>query len=171
MEDSIDLPRISTVGAPLVGLKYARIRSYLAFVWLGLGTLLPFNFFITTGPYFCKQLRDTDLLNASVALDVLYENSVTLCASFTNFITILLVTFIFVPYIYKYRIYTSLILIIISFLISLTSAIISAKHWRTIFFALTMVLVMIQSICGAILLNCFFSLASTLPSQYIQGMI
>jgi hypothetical protein len=34
-----------------------------------------------------------------------------------------------------------------------------------------MVLVMIQGVLCAILLNCFFSLASTLPSRYIQGNI
>jgi len=34
-----------------------------------------------------------------------------------------------------------------------------------------MILVMIQSVLCAILLNCFFSLASTLPSRYIQGFV
>jgi len=34
-----------------------------------------------------------------------------------------------------------------------------------------MILVMIQRVFCAILLNCFFSLASTLPSRYIQGFV
>lgn len=169
MEESIDLPRLSTTTIPLVGSFYARNRSYLAFVWLGLGALLPFNFFITAGPYFCKKLRNSNLPNASVPLELLYENTVTSCASFTNLLTMILITFIFVPYIYKYRIYTSLIITIICFIASLTLALVHTRQWRGLFFALTMILVMIQSVCSAILLNSYFSLASTLPSQYIQG--
>jgi equilibrative nucleoside transporter 1/2/3 len=171
MDSSLDLPRRATSAIPLVGSIYAKTRSYIAFVWLGLGTLLPFNFFITAGSYFCKQLKDPTLSNTSIHLELLYENTVTLCASFTNLLTVILVTFIFVPYIHKYRIYTSLIVIIICFCISLATALPSDKTWRGIFFAVTMILVMIQSVCSAILLNCFFSLASTLPSRYIQGKI
>jgi len=167
MDSSVDLPRITVT--PLIGSIYAQTWSYLAFVWLGLGTLLPFNFFITTGPYFCRQLRDSTSPNTTVSLELLYENAVTTSASFTNLITIILVTCIFIPYIHKYRIYTSLIVIIICFILSLTFALISSKSWRGLFFAIIMILVMVQSICSAVLLNCFFSLASTLPSRYIQG--
>jgi len=172
MDDSVNLPRISTTATPLIGSNYPYIRSYIAFVWLGLGTLLPFNFFITAYPYYRCKLEDRTLPNTTyIHLDLLYENTVTLCASLTYLITMILVTFIFIPYIHKYRIYTSFIIIIICFSISLTFALISEKHWRVIFFILTMLFVMIQSVCSAVLLNCFFSLASTLPSRYIQGKI
>lgn len=172
MENSIDVAGTSTAATPLIGTIYHRAWSYLAFVWLGLGTVLPFNFFITADPYFRHKLHDSTLSNTSIFhLELLYENTVIVCSSFTNLITIIVVTFIYVPYIHKYRIYTSLCGITICLLICLSFTFINVKHWREIFFALTMIFVMIQSICSAILLNCFFSLASTLPSRYIQGKI
>jgi equilibrative nucleoside transporter 1/2/3 len=171
MDSSINQRRLSTTTTPLIGSLNAQTRSYIAFIWLGLGTLLPFNIFITADPYYRCKLEERNQSNTSIRLELLYENTVILCSSFTNLITVLLVTFICVPYIYKYRVYTSLIVTIICFLITLSIALPSDKSWRGIFFAATMIIVMIQSVCSAILLNCFFSLASTLPSRYIQGKI
>ena len=76
-----------------------------------------------------------------------------------------------VPYVLKYRIYTSFVIIIVCFFVTVGPALSPAIRYPYLFFAVTMVLVIIQSICSAILLNCFYSLASTLPSQYIQGII
>ncbi|CAF4225229.1 unnamed protein product [Rotaria sp. Silwood2] len=169
---SVDQSRISTNAIPLIGSIYSRTWSYLAFVWLGLGVLLPFHFFIIADPYFRHQLHDSTLSNASISrLELSYENVVTLCASVTQITTIILVTFIFVPYIHKYRIYTSLFGITICLIICLSLIFVNVEKWRLIFFISTMILVMIQSMCCAVLLNCFYSLASTLPSRYLQGFI
>ena len=171
MENSVELPRMSTATTPLIGSIYHRHWSYLAFVWLGLGTLLPFNFFITADPYFRHKLHDPASNKTMSGYELFYENTVTICASLTNLITAILVTFICVPYIHKYRIYTSLSGITICLTICFALTFQSVKKWRGIFFGLTMVLVTIQSVCSAVLLNCFFSLTSTLPSRYIQGKI
>jgi equilibrative nucleoside transporter 1/2/3 len=166
------MPRISTAERPLIGSIYDRSWSYVAFVWLGLGTVLPFNFFITANPYFHYKLHDSTSPDTSMSrLELSYENAVTLCAAFTNLITVIIVTFIYVPYIHKYRIYASLCGITLCLLACFSLIFINVQHWRGIFFALTMIFVMLQSVCSAILLNCFFSLASTLPSRYIQGKI
>ncbi|CAF3293153.1 unnamed protein product, partial [Rotaria sp. Silwood2] len=155
---SVDQSRISTNAIPLIGSIYSRTWSYLAFVWLGLGVLLPFHFFIIADPYFRHQLHDSTLSNASISrLELSYENVVTLF------------TFIFFPYIHKYRIYTSLFGITICLIICLSLIFVNVEKWRLIFFISTMILVMIQSMCCAVLLNCFYSLASTLPSRYLQG--
>ncbi|UJR27624.1 hypothetical protein I4U23_008905 [Adineta vaga] len=171
MDNSLDLPRSSAATTPLIGSIYHGTWSYIAFIWLGLGTTLPFNFFITADPYFRHKLHDPSSNISMSHLEFFYENSVTICASLTNFLTVILVTFIYVPYIHKYRIYTSLTGITLCLLTCFAFTLINVKKWRAIFFAITMVLVMIQSVCSAILLNCFFSLASTLPSRYIQGFI
>ncbi|CAF4983367.1 unnamed protein product [Rotaria sp. Silwood1] len=172
MENSINSPRVSTTSIPLVITIDGHNWSYWAFVWLGLGSLLPFNFFITADPYFRYKLHDSKIENSSASrLELSYENTVTLCASIPNLIATILVTFIFVPYIHKYRIYTSLIGITICLLICFVFIFINVSQWREIFFIITMILVMIQGVLCAILLNCFFSLASTLPSRYIQGFV
>ncbi|CAF3539039.1 unnamed protein product [Rotaria sordida] len=172
MHTPINQARISNNAIPLIGSIYNRTWSYLAFVWLGLGVLLPFNFFIVADPYFRHKLHNTAIPNASIShLELSYENIVTLCSSLTNIITIILVTFIFVPYIHKYRIYTSLCGITICLSVCLSFVFINVENWRVIFFIITMILVVIQSVCSTVLLNCFYSLASTLPSRYIQGFV
>ncbi|CAF3065476.1 unnamed protein product, partial [Rotaria sp. Silwood2] len=126
----------------------------------------------TADPYFRYKLHDSKISNSSVSrLELSYENAVMLCASVPNLIATILVTFICVPYIHKYRIYTSLSGIAICLLICFALIFVNVSQWREIFFIVTMILVMIQGVFCAILLNCFFSLASTLPSQYIQGFV
>jgi equilibrative nucleoside transporter 1/2/3 len=170
MDSSTDLLRATTNSIPLVGTIDGHNWFYWAFVWLGLGSLLPFNFFITADEYFRYKLHDSTMPNSSASrLELSYENAVTLCASVPNLITAILVTFICVPYIHKYRIYSSLTGITVCLLICFSLIFVNVNQWREIFFIVTMILVMIQGCLCAILLNCFFSLASTLPSRYIQG--
>ncbi|CAF1462440.1 unnamed protein product [Adineta steineri] len=172
MDSSSNSPRVSTTSVPGVITIDGHSWSYWAFVWLGLGSLLPFNFFITADPYFRYKLHDPTMPNSTVSrLELSYENAVTICAAVPNLIATIFVTFVCIPYIHKYRIYTSLSGITICLLICFSLIFVDVHRWREIFFFLTMILVMIQGVFCAILLNCFFSLASTLPSRYIQGFV
>ncbi|CAM2721714.1 unnamed protein product [Rotaria socialis] len=172
MDSPSHSPRVSTTSVPLVLAVDGHSWSYWAFVWLGLGSLLPFNFFITADPYFRYKLHDSKTPNSSASrLELSYENAVTLSVSVPNLIATILVTFVCVPYIHKYRIYSSLSGIAICLLICFAFIFVNVNQWREIFFIVTMGLVMIQGVLCAILLNCFFSLASTLPSRYIQDKI
>lgn len=169
MENSVNRLRLSTTTAPLIGSLRAQTRSYLAFILLGLGTLLPFNFFITAGPFYCVKFKNSNQTETSISLGLLYESTVILCASLTNLITVILVTVKFAPYIHKFRIYTSFSVIMLCFLLSLGLVLIKEVRHPYLFFSVTIVLVMVQSVCSTVLLNSFYSLASTLPSRYIQG--
>ena len=172
MDSTSNSPRVSTTSVPMVVSLDGHNWSYWAFVWLGLGSLLPLNFFITADPYFRYKLHDPTMPNSSASrLELSYENAVVLCASVPNVIATILVTFIFVPYIHKYRIYTSLIGLTLCLLACFAFVFVNVSKWRELFFVITMIIIMIQSVLNAILLNCFFSLASTLPSRYIQGKL
>lgn len=171
MENSLEVPPLTTTRTPLIGSIRAQTRSYIAFVLLGVATLLPFNFYIAANSYFsCKFNDSSGADNSSVHVGYIYESTVILCGSFTNLITLILVTMKCAPYVLKYRIYISFIIIIICLLLSIGPALATNIAHTYIFFGLTMVLVMIQTVCSAVLLNCFYSLASTLPNRYIQGM-
>ena len=172
MDSPTNSQRVSTSSVPLVVTVDGHNWFYWAFVWLGVGSLLPINFFITADPYFRYKLHDSTMPNSSASrLELAYENAVMLSSSLPNLIATILVTFIFIPYIHKYRIYTSLSGITACLLVCFALIFVDVNHWREMFFMLTMILVIIQSVFCAILLNCFFSLASTLPSRYIQGNI
>ena len=171
MENSIDIPPLTTARTPLIGSLKAQTRSYIAFILLGVATLLPFNFYITANAYFSCKFNDTSgAKNSSIHVGYIYESTVILCGSFTNLITLILVTVKCAPYVLKYRIYVSFIIIIVCLLLSIGPALATSIEHTYIFFGLTMVLVMIQTVCSAVLLNCFYSLASTLPNRYIQGI-
>lgn len=162
--------RFSANSPPVIGSIYHYKLSYLAFICLGLGVVLPFHFFIIADPYFHYKLHNSHSVNESISfLELSYENFVILFSSLPNLVTVLLVTFIFVPYIHKYRVYASFFGIAICFVICLLFAFVDVTQWSVAFFILTMVFVVIQSICSAVASNCLFSLTSTLPSRYIQG--
>lgn len=169
--DSInDISRITTNSMPIIMNIDSYQWVYWAFVWLGLGSLLPFNFFITADPYFRYKLHDPTAPNASISkLESSYENAVTLCAAIPNLLGTIVVTFFCIAHVHKYRISGSLIGIALCLLICFSLIFVDVHEWRGIFFIITMILVMIQGVLCAILLNCYFSLTSALPSRYIQG--
>lgn len=172
MEVLTDLPQVTTASVPLVTSIDGQSWSYWAFVWLGLGSLLPLNFFITADPYFRYKLHDSTAANGSASrLELVYENAVVICGSIPNLIATILVTFIFVSHIHKFRIYTSLMGITFCLLVCFVLIFIDVHQWRGIFFLITMLVVMLQGVLSAILLNCYFALTSALPSRYIQGRI
>ncbi|CAF0720711.1 unnamed protein product [Adineta ricciae] len=172
MDSSLHSPREPSTSVPTVVTIDGHSWAYWAFVWLGLGSLLPINFFITADQYFRYKLHDPSMPNSTASrLELAYENAVTLSTSLPNLVTTMLVTFVCVPFIHKYRIYTSLSGITICLLICFSLIFVDVHQWREIFFMITMILVMFQGVLSAILLNCFFSLTSTLPSQYIQGFV
>lgn len=172
MDKRMGLSRLHSASTPLIGSVDAHYGIYWAFVWLGLGSLLPFNFFIIAEPHFRFKLHDSSSVNASISrLEVSYENAVTVSGAVPHLVTTLLVTFLCLPHIHKYRIYTSFLGVILCLSTCLILIFVDVQHWRELFFVVIMILVMIQSVLGAVLQNCFFSLTSTLPSRYIQGKL
>jgi hypothetical protein len=167
---STGFSQLSIATVPLVGSIDGHNWSYWAFVGLGLGSLLPFNLFITADPYTLYKLSDLLVNNTSLLLfELPYENAAISGAAVSYLFTTLCITFFFLPYIHKYRIYTSFIGIILCLFICFLFTFVNVQQWPTVFFVIIMILVIIQSILGAILLNSLLSLVSTLPSRYIQG--
>ena len=110
MDKGISLSRLNSASTTLIGSVGAHYGTYWAFVWLGIGSPLPFTFFITAEPYFRFKLHDSSSVNASISrLEVSYENAVTVSAAAPHLFTTLLVTCFCLPHIHKYRIYTSFV--------------------------------------------------------------
>lgn len=172
MESISEITRITTDSLPSVMTIDSHRWVYWALTWLGLGSLLPLNFFITADPYFRYKLHDPSAVNGSTSrLESSYENAVTICAAIPNLFGTIIVTFFCIAHVHKYRISISLIGIAFCLLICFSLIFVDVHQWRATFFLITMILVMIQGFLCAILLNCYFSLTSTLPSRYIQGKI
>lgn len=164
---------INTGTIPSVGSTDGYKWSYRAFLWLGLGSMLSFNFFITADPYFRSKLHnESATTNGSMSsLEQIYENALLLSAAIPHLITTIALTFFVFPFTHKRRIYTSSFGIILCLLFIFILAFIHVQQWLEIFFGMMMIVVLILSVLGAVLLNSFFSIVSTLPSRYVHGFV
>lgn len=156
---------------PSVGSTDGYKWSYRAFLWLGLVSMLPLNFFITADPYFRSKLHNSSVAtNESTSnLELNYENAALLCAAIPHLITTICVTFLFVPFVHKCRIHTSSLGIILCLIVCFTLTFIDVQDWPGVYFGLMMLVVTLLSILGAILMNSFYSIVSSLPNRYVHG--
>uniref|UniRef100_A0A3Q0RMC4 Solute carrier family 29 member 1a n=1 Tax=Amphilophus citrinellus TaxID=61819 RepID=A0A3Q0RMC4_AMPCI len=149
---------------------------WIIFFILGLGTLLPWNFFMTATMYFTSRLKDppTELSSNWTAnvtagehrsvLESKFNNVMTLCAMVPLLIFTCLNSFIHQRIPQKLRISGSLTVILVVFL--LTAVFVKVDVDPLPFFVLTMVKIVCINSFGAILQGSLFGLAGILPASY-----
>lgn len=150
---------------------------WLIFFILGLGTLLPWNFFMTASAYFTSRLKDpvsssfnqsanvtVESGNTRNVLESKFNNVMTLCAMVPLLIFTCLNSFIHQRVPQKYRISGSLAVIFVVFLI--TAVLVKVSMEPLSFFTLTMIKIVCINSFGAILQGSLFGLAGILPTTY-----
>ncbi|KAM8859077.1 equilibrative nucleoside transporter 1-like isoform 1-T5 [Spinachia spinachia] len=150
---------------------------WIIFFILGLGTLLPWNFFMTATMYFTSRLRDpsdppppprgnstSDGGDARNVLESKFNNVMTLCAMVPLLIFTCLNSFLHQRVPQKLRIIGSLAVIFVVFL--LTAVFVKVDMAPLPFFTLTMVKIIFINSFGAILQGSLFGLAGILPASY-----
>ncbi|CAL1577836.1 unnamed protein product [Knipowitschia caucasica] len=150
---------------------------WLIFFILGLGTLLPWNFFMTASAYFTSRLKDpvTTTLNLTgnetvgggdtrSVLESKFNNVMTLCAMVPLLIFTCLNSFIHQRVSQKLRILGSLCVIFVVFLI--TAIMVKVNIEPMSFFSVTMIKIICINSFGAVLQGSLFGLAGILPATY-----
>ncbi|KAK9541350.1 hypothetical protein VZT92_001402 [Zoarces viviparus] len=150
---------------------------WIIFFILGLGTLLPWNFFMTATMYFTSRLKDpADLSSRQTANETLeggdtrnvleskFNNVMTLCAMVPLLIFTCLNSFIHQRIPQKLRIIGSLAVIFVVFL--LTAVFVKVGMAPLTFFTITMIKIICINSFGAILQGSLFGLAGILPASY-----
>lgn len=150
---------------------------WIIFFILGLGTLLPWNFFMTATMYFTSRLKDpftngelNQTANVTVegdkrnVLESKFNNVMTLCAMVPLLIFTCLNSFIHQRIPQKLRISGSLSVIFVVFLI--TAVLVKVPMDPLPFFAFTMIKIICINSFGAILQGSLFGLAGRLPAAY-----
>ncbi|XP_034753773.1 equilibrative nucleoside transporter 1-like [Etheostoma cragini] len=151
---------------------------WIIFFILGLGTLLPWNFFMTATMYFTSRLKDlpTDqsskqMVNetseggdARSVLESKFNNVMTLCAMVPLLIFTCLNSFLHQRIPQKFRISGSLVVILVVFL--LTAVFVKVEMAPLPFFIITMIKIICINSFGAILQGSLFGLAGILPASY-----
>ncbi|KAM8852872.1 equilibrative nucleoside transporter 1-like isoform 1-T4 [Synchiropus picturatus] len=147
---------------------------WIIFFILGLGTLLPWNFFMTATMYFTSRLKDppTDLNGTTNStaqdskneLELKFNNVMTLCAMVPLLIFTCLNSFIHQRIPQKLRISGSLTAIFLVFF--LTAVLVKVDVAPVPFFTLTMIKIICINSFGAVLQGSLFGLAGILPTSY-----
>uniref|UniRef100_A0A3Q1EH14 Solute carrier family 29 member 1a n=1 Tax=Acanthochromis polyacanthus TaxID=80966 RepID=A0A3Q1EH14_9TELE len=151
---------------------------WIIFFILGLGTLLPWNFFMTATMYFTERLKDppsdiatnqtsnTTLEGADTrnVLESKFNNVMTLCAMVPLLIFTCLNSFIHQRIPQKLRISGSLTVIFVVFLV--TAVLVKVDVAPLPFFTITMIKIVCINSFGAILQGSLFGLAGILPASY-----
>lgn len=152
---------------------------WIIFFILGLGTLLPWNFFMTATMYFTSRLKDTATngdahnqtsnsseagIDARSVLEAKFNNVMTLCAMVPLLIFTCLNSFIHQRIPQKLRISGSLSVILVVFLI--TAILVKVDMEPLPFFTFTMIKIVCINSFGAILQGSLFGLAGMLPASY-----
>ncbi|XP_010705209.1 equilibrative nucleoside transporter 1 [Meleagris gallopavo] len=149
---------------------------WLIFFILGLGTLLPWNFFMTARQYFIDRLADpqnTSCLSNQTSvgtasersyLQSMFDNFMTLCSMVPLLIFTCLNSFIHQRIPQQIRILGSLVAIGLVFLI--TAIMVKVTMEPLPFFVFTMVSIVFINSFGAMLQGSLFGLAGLLPASY-----
>ncbi|XP_036783302.2 equilibrative nucleoside transporter 1 isoform X1 [Manis pentadactyla] len=158
---------------------------WLIFFMLGLGTLLPWNFFMTATAYFTNRLDKsqnvslvTTELNKDVqasaiptaptpernSLSAIFNNVMTLCAMLPLLVFTCLNSFLHQRISQTVRILGSLVAILLVFL--MTAILVKVQMDALPFFVITMIKIILINSFGAILQGSLFGLAGLLPATY-----
>ncbi|XP_024866048.1 equilibrative nucleoside transporter 2-like [Kryptolebias marmoratus] len=135
---------------------------------LGVGTLLPWNFFITASQYFNDRLRESHSLTNSSAdaslKDYNYDSWMALLSQLPLLLFTLLNSFLYQRV--KERLRVAFSLMVIFLLFSLTAALVKVDMDPDTFFSVTMATIWFINTFGAVLQGSLFGVVGLFPPRY-----
>ncbi|KAL6118834.1 slc29a2 [Pungitius sinensis] len=138
----------------------------ICFFILGLGTLLPWNFFMTALLYFQGRLNTTEWSNgtAVVRTEYYFNNWMTLLSQLPLLVFTLLNSFLYQRISETVRIAGSLVFILLLFI--LTTVLVKVPMDEDRFFSVTMATIWFINSFGAVLQGSLFGLVGLLPQKF-----
>ncbi|KAM6949388.1 equilibrative nucleoside transporter 2-like [Aplochiton taeniatus] len=138
----------------------------IAFFILGLGTLLPWNFFMTASMYFQGRLNATEWVNGTAVVhkEYYFNNWMTLLSQLPLLLFTLLNSFLYQRISECKRIGGSLVCILILFII--TAILVKVPMGEDRFFSVTMATIWFINSFGAVVQGSLFGLVGQLPQKY-----
>ncbi|ROL47704.1 Equilibrative nucleoside transporter 2 [Anabarilius grahami] len=129
-----------------------------------MGTLLPWNFFITAMNYFTDRLRNGTDSSHTQSDPYMFENMMVLLAQLPLLLFTLLNSFLYQHIAEKMRIAGSMVFIFLLFI--LTAILVKVKMDQDQFFSITMATIWFINMFGAILQGSLFGLVGKLPPKF-----
>ncbi|XP_008300013.1 equilibrative nucleoside transporter 2-like [Stegastes partitus] len=135
---------------------------------LGLGTLLPWNFFITASQYFNERLAPPNVTSNSssggTSKDYNYDSWMALLSQLPLLLFTLLNSFLYQWVRERLRVAFSLVVIFLLF--ALTAALVQVPMQADTFFSVTMATIWFINMCGAVLQGSLFGVVGLFPPCY-----
>lgn len=152
---------------------------YYIFYLLGMGTLLPWNFFITADSYWNYKFRNATVdvsgnnSGADTTTDLQYNFSAYLSvASMLPNTIFLTLNAIFAHKInQQLKLLVSLTIVIVLFIVTTILVPINSDQWQNTFFAVTMVIVVLLNVGAAVFQGGLFGLSAQFPSKYLSAVM
>ncbi|KAL1252858.1 hypothetical protein QQF64_017551 [Cirrhinus molitorella] len=132
------------------------------FFLLGMGTLLPWNFFITAMNYFTDRLKNGT--NSTQTDTYMFGNMSVLLAQLPLLLFTLLNSFLYQHIAEKMRIAGSMVFILLLFI--LTAILVKVKMDQDHFFSITMTTIWFINMFGAVLQGSLFGLVGKMPPRF-----
>ncbi|XP_050949615.1 equilibrative nucleoside transporter 2 [Labeo rohita] len=132
------------------------------FFLLGMGTLLPWNFFITAMNYFTDRLKNDT--NSTQPDTYMFGNKSVLLAQLPLLLFTLLNSFLYQHIAEKMRIAGSMVFILLLFI--LTAILVKVKMDQDHFFSITMATIWFINMFGAVLQGSLFGLVGKMPPRF-----
>uniref|UniRef100_A0A3Q2DKR0 Solute carrier family 29 member 2 n=1 Tax=Cyprinodon variegatus TaxID=28743 RepID=A0A3Q2DKR0_CYPVA len=137
----------------------------IIFFILGLGTLLPWNFFTTASLYFQSRLNSTEFSNgSSVQKEYYFNNWMTFLSQLPLLVFTLLNSFLYHRISEAIRVAGSLVFILLLFIF--TAVLVKVDMEQDLFFSVTMATIWFINSFGAVLQGSLFGLVGLLPQNY-----
>ena len=138
---------------------------YFMFFILGVGSLLPWNTFITAHGYFKNKLRNDQ--HAMTTFENAFSVGSQIPATIASVVNIYLTDK--VPR--SFRMVLSLSLTLLCFLTTDIFVFVDTSTWTKSFFNITLILVIIINICAGIMRSIMYGIAGTVGPQYMQSLV
>lgn len=152
---------------------------FIGFTILGITTLLPWNFFITAIDYWMYKFRNVtspyDPHNPHEAertpLQTFFESYLAIASNFPMLISMVINSLYGQRFSQKRRLYLSLTVMLVIFATTTIFVHIDTDHMQIVFFAITLVMVVIVSFFSAIFQAAIFGIVASFPNNCMHAMV
>ncbi|ELT88134.1 hypothetical protein CAPTEDRAFT_221180 [Capitella teleta] len=152
---------------------------YLIFYLMGIGSLLPWNFFSNAKMYFLYKLRNISDTNPHhwnntkhyTDLQVMFESYLTLAAMLPNVLFMFLNTAATKYISLRVRIVVATSAMILMFILTIILTKVNTDEWQHLFFIITIVSIIIMNAGSAVLQGGVFGLSGMFPEKYSQSVM
>ena len=139
--------------------------AYIILYLQGVGSLLPWSFFITARGYFVKKFENEPDLGTS------FESAFSVAAMVPNVLSLLVNVFLTKQVNRNSRIITCLVVTILCFIVTAVFVKVDTTNWTRGFFALTIGIVALINMACAIYGGAFFGVAGMIGQKYTQAVM